>query len=104
MTSYDVIGDMHGHADKLTALLRKMDYSEHDGVWRHPTRQAIFVGDLIDRGPQQLETVDIVRRMVDAGTAQVVLGNHEFNAVAYATLSEVATPAPTQPEEQRTAR
>ncbi len=38
--------------------------------------------------PQQLETVDIVRRMVDAGTAQITLGNHEFNAVGYATPKE----------------
>jgi hypothetical protein len=85
MTGYDVIGDVHGHADKLTGLLREMGYAERDGAWRHPGRQAVFVGDLIDSGPQQLETIDIVRRMIDAGTAQVVLGNHEFNAVAYAT-------------------
>ncbi len=84
-TRYDVIGDVHGHADALVGLLRQMGYAERTGAWRHPERQAIFVGDLIDRGPQQLETVDIVRRMVDAGTAQVCLGNHEFNAVAYAT-------------------
>ncbi len=88
MTGYDVIGDVHGHADALTGLLRSMGYSDRDGAWRHPGRQAIFVGDLIDRGPQQLEAIDIVRRMVDAGTAQVVLGNHEFNAVAYATPTD----------------
>ena len=87
-TSYDVIGDVHGHADALTALLRRMGYADRAGAWRHPHRQAVFVGDLIDRGPQQLATVDIVRRMVDAGTAQVALGNHEFNAVAYATASD----------------
>jgi hypothetical protein len=87
-TGYDVIGDVHGHADALTALLRQMGYADRSGAWRHPDRQAIFVGDLIDRGPHQLETVDIVRRMVDAGTAQLALGNHEFNAVAYATPSE----------------
>ncbi|HSP29784.1 MAG TPA: metallophosphoesterase [Ilumatobacteraceae bacterium] len=85
MTNYDVIGDVHGHADALIGLLRTMGYAERDGAWRHPGRQAIFVGDLIDRGPQQLEVIHIVRRMVDAGSAQVVLGNHEFNAVAYAT-------------------
>ena len=85
---YDVIGDIHGHADKLTALLRTMGYSEQEGTWQHPSRQAIFVGDLIDRGPQQLETIDIVRRMVEGGHAQIVLGNHEFNAVAYATRKE----------------
>jgi hypothetical protein len=47
-----------------------------------PDRTAIFVGDFIDRGPGQLETIDIVRGMVDAGTAHAVMGNHEFNAIA----------------------
>ncbi len=88
MTGYDVIGDVHGHADKLVALMRSMGYVERDGAWRHPGREVVFVGDVIDRGPQQLETIDIVRRMVDAGTAHLVLGNHEFNAVAYATPND----------------
>ena len=104
MTGYDVIGDVHGHADALTGLLRSMGYAERDGAWRHPGRQAIFVGDLIDRGPQQLETIDIVRRMVDTGTAQVVLGNHEFNAVAYATPTEDGAPAHPQQEAPQAAR
>lgn len=82
---YDVIGDIHGHATELRALLRSMGYSESGGAWRHPGRQALFVGDLIDRGPEQVGTVTLVRRMVDAGSAQVVMGNHEFNAIAWAT-------------------
>ena len=85
MTGYDVIGDVHGHAEALTDLLRTMDYVERDGVWAHDERQAIFVGDLIDRGPEQIESVRIAQTMVEAGSAQIVLGNHEFNAVAYAT-------------------
>jgi hypothetical protein len=64
---YDVIGDIHGHAGKLTALLRKMGYRHHLGAWRHPERTVIFVGDLIDRGPGHLETIRIVREMLDAG-------------------------------------
>ena len=86
MTGYDIIGDVHGHADRLVALLDAMDYREVDGVWRHPERTAAFVGDLVDRGPQQLQTVNIVRSMIEAGTGQCVMGNHEFNAVAYATF------------------
>src|SRR6056297_972576 len=82
---YDVIGDVHGHADALVDLLSAMDYVERDGVWAHPWRRAVFVGDLIDRGPKQIESVRIVRAMVEAGKAQIVLGNHEFNAVAYAS-------------------
>lgn len=83
--TFDIIGDIHGHADALKALLVSMGYRETSGAWRHPDRQAIFVGDLIDRGPKQVETVDIVRRMVDAGSAQAIMGNHELNAIAWLT-------------------
>lgn len=80
---YDVIGDVHGHADKMVALLSLMGYDDADGSWRHPNRQAIFVGDLVDRGPEQLETVSIARSMVESGSALIVAGNHEFNSVAW---------------------
>jgi Calcineurin-like phosphoesterase len=82
---YDVIGDIHGHHDKLVALLRHLGYRRRQGAWRHRTRQAIFVGDLVDRGPRQVDTVELVRAMVDAGAAQCCMGNHEFNSVAWAT-------------------
>ena len=83
--TYDIIGDIHGQADKLHSLLAHMGYEDRGGAYRHPNRKAIFVGDFIDKGPQQLESVDTVRRMVDAGTAQAVMGNHEFNAIAWHT-------------------
>lgn len=82
---YDIIGDIHGHHDKLVGLLGKLGYGETAGAWRHPSRQAIFVGDFIDRGPHQLETLNTVRRMVDAGSALAIMGNHEFNAMAWYT-------------------
>jgi hypothetical protein len=81
----DVIGDVHGHYDKLVALLKRLGYRRGAGSWRRSNRTAIFVGDLIDRGPNQLATVDLVRDMVDAGAARCVMGNHEFNAIAWAT-------------------
>ena len=89
MAGFDIIGDVHGHADRLRSLLTLMGYTEEHGVWSHPKRTAVFVGDLIDRGPGQLETLRLVRAMVEAGSAQIVLGNHEFNAVAYATVDPV---------------
>lgn len=82
---YDVIGDIHGQADKLEALLQHMGYRLRDGVWRHPSRTAVFVGDFIDRGPQQLRTVRIARGMVESGAALAVMGNHELNAIAWHT-------------------
>ncbi|WP_236001915.1 metallophosphoesterase [Paraburkholderia elongata] len=80
---YDIIGGVHGHADKLTALLTELGYCRRMGTWRHPRRTAVCVGDFIDRGPHQLDTIDIVRPMVDAGSALAVMGNHEFNAIAW---------------------
>ena len=80
---YDIIGDVHGHAAKLEGLLSQLGYNFQDDVWSHESRSVIFLGDLIDYGPQQLETVAIVRRMQAAGSAQVIMGNHEFNAIAW---------------------
>ncbi len=83
MTRYDLIGDIHGYADELKALLKKLDYQNHAGCYRHPDRKAVFVGDFIDRGPQQREVLDTVMAMVNQGTALAVMGNHEFNALAF---------------------
>ena len=83
MQGYDVIGDVHGMADKLHALLTQMGYTEHLGVWQHPTRKALFIGDLIDNGMQSIETLTTVRNMVEHGSARAVMGNHELNAVAW---------------------
>ncbi len=83
--SYDIIGDVHRHADKLGALLRELGYQNRRGAWRHSSRTVIFVGDLIDRGPGQLRTLNLVRAMIDAGAARAVMGNHEFNAIAWAS-------------------
>jgi len=82
---YDIIGDIHGHADTLRALLKKLGYVETNGVYCHPERLVIFVGDFIDRGPKIRETLQIVRAMVDAGTALAVMGNHEYNALCFHT-------------------
>jgi hypothetical protein len=82
---YDVIGDIHGHADALRRLLAKMGYAELDGAFRHETRRVIFVGDFIDRGPAQRDVLQITRAMCEADTAFAVLGNHEFNAIGWVT-------------------
>lgn len=74
-----------GSSTRLVALLTHLGYPETGGSWQHPDRTTIFVGDLIDRGPKQLATVELVRTMVEAGTARCILGNHEFNAIAWVT-------------------
>ncbi len=88
MGQIDLVGDIHGHADALEALLLKLGYRQSGGAWRHVTRQMVFVGDFIDRGPKQLEVGDLVRRMIDAGSAMAVMGNHELNAIAFATRGD----------------
>lgn len=79
----DFIGDIHGHADKLEQLLNKLDYSKNDGVYSHPTRKVVFVGDYIDRGPKIRETLQLVKAMVDHEQAIALLGNHEYNAICF---------------------
>ena len=68
-----------------------MDYLKRDGTWEHPERKAVFVGDYVDRGPENLRTCRIVMAMVEAGAAHAVMGNHDFNTVC------LATPDPDQP-------
>lgn len=80
---YDLIGDVHGCARTLTHLLDQLGYRLQGGVWRHPRRQVIFLGDIIDRGPQIREALHLVHDMVDAGQAHCVMGNHEFNALGW---------------------
>lgn len=84
-SGYDIIGDIHGCANTLKLLLEKMDYQCVDGVYRHATRKAVFLGDIIDRGPRIREALQLVKAMVDAGEASMVMGNHEYNALCYCT-------------------
>ncbi len=82
---FDLIGDIHGQADKLHRLLDKLGYRCEQGAYRHPERRAIFLGDFIDRGPRQQGVLDTVMAMVAAGSALSVMGNHEYNALAFHT-------------------
>ena len=77
---HDLVGDIHGHADALHRLLHELDYAEVEGIFQHPERQMIFVGDFIDLGLQQREVLRIARSMCEAGAARAVMGNHDFNA------------------------
>lgn len=82
---YDLIGDIHGCAKTLERLLEQLGYRLQGGVWRHPQRMAIFVGDLVDRGPRIREALHLVHGMVAAGEALCIMGNHEFNALGWST-------------------
>ena len=82
----DIIGDIHGHADQLETLLAKLGYRHNGENHKHPhQRQLIFLGDLIDGGPQNKKALELVRPMVGAEVALIVMGNHELNAICYHT-------------------
>ncbi|WNW14140.1 metallophosphoesterase [Pseudomonas sp. DTU_2021_1001937_2_SI_NGA_ILE_001] len=83
--SFDLIGDVHGCAQTLELLLERLGYRREGGVWRHPRRMALFLGDIVDRGPRIREALHIVRDMVQAGQALCIMGNHEFNALGWVT-------------------
>jgi protein phosphatase len=84
---FDIIGDIHGCCDELELLLEKLGYHKAplplkgeglgEGYYHPEGRKAVFLGDLVDRGARILDTVNLVRSMVDSGTALCVPGNHE---------------------------
>jgi hypothetical protein len=82
---YDLIGDVHGCAKTLERLLQKLGYSKKNGVYQHSKRRVIFLGDIIDRGPHIREALLLVFGMVQQGSAHMILGNHEYNAITYCT-------------------
>jgi protein phosphatase len=98
---FDIIGDVHGCADELEELLTRLGYVA-EGIppalptliggplYIHPEgRKAIFVGDLVDRGPRVLDTVRIVASMVHRGSALCVPGNHDVKLLKKLTGKNV---------------
>jgi protein phosphatase len=79
---FDIIGDVHGCTDELEALLATLGYTVRwDGkaveVVPPEGRRAIFVGDLVDRGPRSPDALRIAMHMLASGTALAVVGNHD---------------------------
>jgi len=97
---FDIIGDIHGCADELQALLVALGYSvtwtESNGS-RAPTvtapegRKVVFVGDLVDRGPNSPDVLRIAMQMVEASTAYAVMGNHDRKLVRWLDGRNVQT-------------
>lgn len=87
---FDIIGDLHGCCGELEDLLSYLgyDYNEitetdvYNRSYFHPDgRKTIFLGDLVDRGPRIIDTVQLVRNMVLAGNGLAVPGNHDTKLV-----------------------
>jgi polynucleotide kinase-phosphatase len=79
---FDLIGDVHGCASELRTLLTTLGWEVGlDGASHPEGRRAVFVGDLVDRGPDTPGVLRLVMGMVAAGTALCVSGNHEAKLV-----------------------
>ncbi len=83
---FDIIGDVHGCADELLGLLEKLGYGVERSngefeVEPPEGRRAIFLGDLVDRGPKSPEVLRLVMGMVASGAALCVPGNHDAKLV-----------------------
>ncbi len=82
---FDIIGDVHGCYDELVMLLGKLGYTEDaEAGMIHPDgRKAVFLGDLCDRGPKNIEVLRLAMKMVKSGNALAVPGNHDVKLVKY---------------------
>lgn len=75
---FDVVGDVHGCRAELERLLAELGYRRRGGAHEHPDgRRAVFVGDIVDRGPDSPGALQVVLAMVEAGSALAVPGNHD---------------------------
>lgn len=90
--AFDIIGDVHGCADELQDLLHKLGYEARlfgvgEGRRAHvktpPGRRAVFVGDLVDRGPASPDVLRIVMALAAEGQALCVPGNHDVKFVRW---------------------
>ena len=89
---FDIIGDVHGCYDELCALLSKLGYSvdkEKQDAVHSENRKAVFLGDLCDRGPKNIEVLRLVMNMVRNGSAYCIAGNHDMKLLKKLRGSDV---------------
>lgn len=83
----DIIPDIHGQHDTLLAALSGLGWRRSGLGWTHPEpdRRLLFLGDLIDRGPENAAVIRTIRSLIDEDRADLILGNHELNAMQFHT-------------------
>lgn len=88
MGTIDIIPDIHGQHAKLRVALDNLGWTRTPAGWIHPDpdRSIVFLGDFIDRGPENRAVIHTVRDLIDAGKARAIMGNHELNAIHYHTV------------------
>jgi hypothetical protein len=88
MGTIDIIPDIHGQCVKLRAALDALGWKRGPSGWTHPDpdRSIVFLGDFIDRGPENRAVITMVRDLIDSGKARAIMGNHELNAIHFHTI------------------
>lgn len=88
MIIIDIIPDIHGQAEKLLAALQNLGWRCKGSDWSHrdTNRKVVFLGDFIDRGPENGLVIRIVQDLIKSAGAKAVMGNHELNALHYHTV------------------
>ena len=87
MTAVHVIGDIHGHREKLLDLMRSAELLDADDAWGGVDSTLLFMGDLVDHGPDGIGVVELVIQLQEqasraGGRVQVLLGNHDVLLLA----------------------
>lgn len=76
--AFDIIGDVHGCLPELKSLLSKLGYEQENGQWKHPReRKIVFVGDLVNKGPDSVGCLKLAMELSAQGIAHCIPGNHD---------------------------
>jgi hypothetical protein len=88
------VGDVHGCLDALLELLREAGLVDASGAWCGADARLWLVGDLVDRGPDGIGVIDLVRSLQEAGDVRCLLGNHEPLLLGALRFGDVAAGGP----------
>jgi Calcineurin-like phosphoesterase len=85
-----VVGDVHGHVERLAALLRDAGLIDRRLSWSGADARLWLMGDLVDRGPDGIGAIDLVMRLQREGNVHCLLGNHEAGLISVHRLAHEA--------------
>ncbi|MCZ2263969.1 metallophosphoesterase family protein [Isoptericola sp. QY 916] len=99
MTRVYAVSDVHGYRDVLVRALAEEGLTDADGRWAGRDARLWFLGDYLDRGPDGVGVIDLVRRLVDesGGAVAALLGNHEVLALGMRRFGATTIPPPGEP-------
>lgn len=90
---FNFVGDVHGDYDGLVTKLKSEGYYfDENNILKSDHNIAIFIGDYIDRGYQNIKVLELVKSMVEAKNALAILGNHDWNWLKFNTLNNEGKP------------